>query len=186
MRARMALYLAETEYEHREILLRDKPAEMLAISPKASVPVLALQDGSVLEESLDIMRWALPESSIDPTLTSIIDGAFKTHLDRYKYASRYDETLKRGDVDLDHRAKAVAALKPIDQRLENAPYLSGESLGPNDMASFPFVRQFAAVEPDWWHETTDIKHLQDWLQRCIESDLFKAVMIKHPLWVTSD
>lgn len=183
MRARMALHIAETKYEHREVILRNKPADLLAASLKGSVPVFILNDGTVLDESLDIMRWALPDSHIESGITDDIDGPFKFHLDRYKYASRYDDTANRGDVDLEHRAKAVAVLKPLDLRLARTAYLSGNDLGPNDMASFPFIRQFAAVEPEWWAGTDDIIHLQNWLLNCVRSDLFKAIMIKYPIWV---
>ena len=182
MRARMALHTAGIDYEHREVLLRDKPQHMLDISPKGSVPVFICDDGRVLDESLDIMRWALPGASIASEITRAIDGPFKHHLDRYKYASRYDETAKRGDIDLSHRADAVTALKLLDHRLESTAYLSGTELGPDDMASFPFVRQFAAVEPDWWSETKDIINLQSWLTRCVQSHLFAAIMTKHPVW----
>jgi glutathione S-transferase len=183
MRARMALRVAGTDYEHREVLLRDKPQQMLDASPKGSVPVFIRADGSVLDESIDIMRWALPDADIASEIINAIDGPFKHHLDRYKYASRYDETAKRGDVDLEHRQKAVDVLNPLDAQLETSPFLSGATLGPNDMASFPFVRQFAAVEPEWWAETYEITNLQLWLKTCLESEVFSAVMTKHPVWV---
>ncbi len=179
----MALHVAETVFQHREIVLRDKPTAMLDASPKGSVPILVLSDGTVLDESLDIMKWALPNVDIDVNIVVSIDGSFKFHLDRYKYASRYDDTLKRGDVDLSHRVQAIAALSLLEDRLAKTPFLSGGTLGPNDMASFPFVRQFAAVEPEWWAETDDVTHLQAWLTACIASELFKNIMIKHPIWV---
>jgi len=181
MRARMALHLAGAEYEHREILLRDKPDHMLELSPKGSVPVL-LMNGQVIDESLDIMRWALPDASFQPDIIEMIDGPFKYHLDRYKYASRYDSEVKRGDVDLSHRALAVEALALIESRLGDDPYLSGPDMGPTDMASFPFVRQFAAVERDWWAEQVELPKTRDWLALCLESELFKKIMKKHPVW----
>ncbi len=181
MRARMALKLAGTEYEHREILLRDKPDHMLELSPKGSVPVLFI-DGKVVDESLDIMRMALPDATFQSDIIAMIDGPFKHHLDRYKYASRYDPDVKRGDVDLSHRALAVDALKLIETSLGDGPYLEGSEMGPTDMASFPFIRQFAAVERDWWAEGQDLPKTRDWLARCLESELFKAIMKKHPLW----
>jgi glutathione S-transferase len=181
MRARMALHLAGTEYEHREVLLRDKPADMLEFSPKGSVPVF-VNDGKVIDESIDIMRWALPDADIDSTIIEMIDGPFKYHLDRYKYASRYDDTVKRGDVDLDHRDKAVLALAIIEGHLKDSPFLAGDTLGPTDMASFPFIRQFAAVEPDWWAAEARVSRTRSWLAQCLESTIFKAVMEKHPLW----
>lgn len=185
MRARMALHLAGAEYEHREILLRDKPDHMLELSPKGSVPVL-LMDGKVIDESLDIMRWALPNASFQTDVIEMIDGPFKYHLDRYKYASRYDPEVKRGDVDLSHRALAVDALRLIESRFGNFPYLSGPEMGPIDMASFPFVRQFAAVEREWWAAGEEVPKTRDWLARCLESEIFKTIMQKHPLWKPDD
>ena len=182
MRARMALRLADAEYEHREVSLRDKPDTMLEASPKGSVPVFITASGNVLEESLDILHWALPRANLDARLVKLIDGPFKHHLDRYKYASRYDENLKRGDIDLSHRKDAVEILQAFETVLEGQAFLSGPDMGPADIATFPFVRQFAAVEPDWWATNAGLPKTRDWLKICLESDLFKAVMDKHPLW----
>jgi len=182
MRARMALSVAGINYEHREVLLRNKPEAMLELSPKGSVPVFDA-GGVVLDESIDIMHWALPDAVIDAEIVQMIDGPFKFNLDRYKYASRYDPDVKRGDVNLDHRHKAVTALTLIEQRLETQGFLSGSEIGPTDMASFPFVRQFAAVEPDWWNAEPKLPHTRKWLEACLGSELFKSVMQKFPLWV---
>lgn len=177
----MALSLAETDYEHREVLLRDKPEQMLEASPKGSVPVFLVGD-KVIDESLDIMRWALPDAKFDAGIIHMIDGPFKHHLDRYKYASRYDPALKRGDIDLSHRAKAVECLQLIEGGLAENPYLAETAMGPTDMASFPFVRQFAAVETDWWAAGAELPLTRDWLARCLASDVFGLVMQKFPLW----
>ncbi len=182
MRARMALSLAGTKYEHREVLLRDKPSDMLEASPKGSVPVFVTSDGSVIDESLDILKWALPEANLKTNLIEMIDGPFKFHLDRYKYWSRYDDTAKRGEVNLDHRAKAIDILKRLELVLESHLFLSGEKMGPTDIATFPFIRQFAAVEPKWWNEDAGLPKLVNWLQHCIESELFVSIMQKHPVW----
>ena len=181
MRARMALSLAETDYEHREVLLREKPEHMLQISPKGSVPVFLAGD-KVIDESLDIMRWALPDAIFEMGVIKMIDGPFKHHLDRYKYASRYDSNLKRGDIDLSHRTLAVQALQCIEAGLINAPYLGEVSMGPTDMAAFPFVRQFAAVEKDWWSAGEKLPLTRDWLARCLDSELFREIMQKFPRW----
>jgi len=181
MRARMALSVAGIDYEHREVLLRDKPEAMLELSPKGSVPVFDA-GGVILEESIDIMRWALPEAVIEPEIVKMIDGPFKLHLDRYKYASRYDPEVKRGDVNLEHRAQAVDALALIEARLQEQPFLAGAKMGPTDMASFPFVRQFAAVEREWWQAEPKLPQPRKWLEVCIQSELFKSVMQKFPLW----
>ncbi len=181
MRARMALSVAGIDYEHREVLLRDKPDAMLELSPKGSVPVFTTGD-DVLDESIDIMRWALPDAVIASDIVQMIDGPFKTHLDRYKYASRYNPEVKRGDVNLDHRAQAVEALALIESRLQGQSYLSGDEMGPTDMASFPFVRQFAAVEPEWWSEEPELSQTRKWLAACLQSELFQSIMQKFPLW----
>ena len=181
MRARMALSIAETDYEHREVLLRDKPDHMLEVSPKGSVPVL-ITGSKVLEESLDIMRWALPDAEFETDIIDAIDGPFKYHLDRYKYASRYDPSVKRGDVDLSHRAKAKDALSGIEQRLSQSAFICGAEMGPTDMASFPFIRQFAAGEPDWWADDNPLPFTRDWLTACVNSDVFLSIMQKFPRW----
>lgn len=177
----MALSLAGAQYEHREVLLRDKPDHMLHISPKGSVPVFLAGD-KVIDESLDIMRWALPHVKFEMGIIQMIDGPFKHHLDRYKYASRYDPALKRGDIDLTHRSHAVEALQQIESRLGGHPFLAGHDMGPTDMAAFPFVRQFAAVEPEWWAAGADLPLTRDWLARCLSSDLFGKIMQKFPPW----
>lgn len=182
MRARMALHLAGTEYEHREVLLRDKPEAMLEASPKGSVPVF-IADGVVIDESLNIMRWAMPDTAFQTEIIKMIDGPFKHHMDHYKYASRYDPKVKRGAVNLDHRAKAAENLYLIEDKLSGRSYLHGDDIGPTDMAAFPFIRQFAAVEPDWWASKSDLRKTQAWLKNCLQSALFEAIMKKHPQWV---
>lgn len=180
----MALHIAKTEYEHREVSLRNKPDAMLEISPKGSVPVF-VANGKVIDESLDIMRWAMPKAEFDTRIIEMIDGPFKHHMDRYKYASRYDPEVKRGDVNLEHRARAVENLALLESKLEECAFLDGDRLGPTDMAAFPFVRQFAAVEPEWWASNPDLQRTRVWLASCLESSLFKAIMEKHELWAPS-
>ena len=190
MRARMALDAAEISWEHREILLRDKPEEMLAASPKGTVPVLVTPTGDVIDESLDIMEWALaqsdPEDWADEGKQDRRDveaflEVFKPALDRYKYASRYDSSVPRGAVDLDQRKIAMDALIAFSQTLSKTSNLRRQSPRLIDIASFPFVRQFAAVEPDWWASEAP-KQLQQWLQGHLESPRFKRIMKKHELW----
>lgn len=182
MRARMALIASGVAYEHREILLRDKPAAMLAASPKGTVPVLVLGNGEVIDESIDIMRWALGQSdpeawmaSAEPDLVAVYDGAFKYHLDRYKYAARY------GEDPLVHRAAGLAMLFQLDARLGGRTYLGGSTRAFGDIAIFPFVRQFAGVDPAWF-ETEAPHNLRGWLERLIRSDLFERAMVKQTLW----
>ncbi len=183
MRARMALSVSGVQYEHREVVLREKPPEMLEVSPKGTVPVLVTGEGEVLEESLDIMRWALgrndPENWLarqDPELLAANDGPFKHHLDRYKYSTRYD------DVDPEeHGAKAVEYLRVLDDRLANSPFLSGDRRGFADIAIFPFVRQFANADRAWF-EAQDLPHVAEWLEGLVKSDLFLGVMTKFEQW----
>lgn len=186
MRARMALIASGIAYEHREILLRDKPAAMLAASCKGTVPVLVLANGEVIDESIDIMRWALDQSdpeawmaSADPCLVGEYDGAFKHHLDRYKYAARY------GEDPLVHRAAGLAMLSQLDARLCDQSYLGGSTRAFADIAIFPFVRQFAGVDPAWF-ETAAPYTVRGWLNRLVSSDLFERAMVRHRLWAADE
>ncbi|WP_409433633.1 glutathione S-transferase [Litorimonas sp. RW-G-Af-16] len=191
MRGRMALHVAGIDYEHREVALRNKPQAMLDASPKGTVPVFIADNGEVIDESLDLMRWALSQSDPHSWLTGDMsemdaliaqnDGPFKHHLDRYKYKSRYVEGTPRGEVDLTHRAEASVILSKLDARIAESGYLVGKRESLADIAIFPFIRQFAATEPDWWAQT-DWPALRDWLANYLQSPLFKAIMVKHPLW----
>jgi len=187
----MGLYASGLEYEHREVLLRDKPAQMLEASPKGTVPVFIREDGQIIEESLDLLYWALNEGDPERWLETDLseakaliaenDGPFKHHLDRYKYASRYKEDAKRGDVDETHRASAENFLKILEDRLNCSPSLIGDTQTIADIAIFPFIRQFANTDRDWW-ESSPYPKVRHWLERHVTSDLFKAIMVKHPQW----
>jgi glutathione S-transferase len=184
MRARMALRVADIEVEQIEISLRDKPQAMLAISPKGTVPVLQCADGLVIEQSLDIMRWALKQN--DPQrwlqraeeteqlgLVQRNDIDFKHWLDRYKYAERYPEFSS-----LHYREQAgFALLNDLEVRLARFPYLGGQDPCLSDVAIFPFVRQFAAVDANWF-STAEFPAVRRWLNGWLESDLFMGVMAK--------
>ena len=183
MRARMALSVSGVGYEHREVVLRDKPPEMLAVSPKGTVPVLVTATGEVIEESLDIMRWALGQSDPegwlerqDEALLEANDGPFKHHLDRYKYATRYEDVAPE-----DHRAAALDLLHQLEARLEANTYLCGDERGFADIAIFPFIRQFANADREWF-DAQALPKLQAWLEGLVTSDLFTGVMAKHPQW----
>ncbi|MFN4096395.1 MAG: glutathione S-transferase [Sphingomonas sp.] len=182
IRARLALTVSGIAVEHREVKLRDKPAEMLAASPKGTVPVLVLPDGRVIDESLDIMRWALgrndPEDWLagdDPALIAVNDGAFKRHLDRYKYPERYAAD------DVDHRAAGLAILDGLEARLGERAFLGGERFGLADAAILPFVRQFAAVDREWF-AAQDLAWVQAWLREFVGSPLFEGVMMVREVW----
>lgn len=186
MRARMALWMGGHTVELREVKLADKPAAMVEASPKATVPVLVLADGTVIDESIAIMRWALsrsdPESWLgrdDDALLERIDGPFKHHLDRYKYFTRYDTTPH------EHRANALSILSDLDARLEGQKNLAGDARGLIDIATFPFIRQFANHDRAWF-DAQPIGNLQSWLERHLASDLFAASMNKHTVWQEGD
>ncbi|WP_300545170.1 glutathione S-transferase [Maricaulis sp.] len=188
MRARLALHASGTAVEHREILLRDKPQAMLNASPKGTVPVLVLPDGPVLDESLDVMRWALerhdPEDWLAPGgamdgLIAMCDGPFKHHLDRYKYATRYENA----DA-LEHRAAGLDFLERLNEQLSGRLQLFGDRMSLADAAIFPFVRQFAHTDRDWFR-AQPLDALQAWLAGHLASERFAAVMVKHPLWQAS-
>jgi glutathione S-transferase len=191
MRARMALRYAGIEVEIREISLRDKPASMLQASPKGTVPVLVLDNDVVLEESLDIMRWALQQRDSGdwirnrrPALQTVIDqliaendGTFKRALDRYKYPDRFPQ-----HSSAEYREQGEVFLKQLEERLNTQTFLLDEHLSLADVAIFPFIRQFAAVDPTWF-ELSPYPKLRAWLARLVASDLFTSVMEKHPTWI---
>ena len=182
MRARMAIAVSGTQVRLREVLLKDKPDEMLAASAKGTVPVLV--DGeAVIDESLEVMMWALkrndPEgwlSRKDDALIAENDGPFKHHLDRYKYSTRYEDA----DAE-EHRAAGFAFLQKLDARLADSDYLHGAARGFTDIAIFPFVRQFRIADKEWF-DAAPIPNVQRWLNALMGSALFKSVMEKYPLW----
>ncbi|WBO23616.1 glutathione S-transferase [Sphingomonas abietis] len=186
MRARLALLVSGTQCEWREVKLAAKPAEMVALSPKATVPVLSLPDGRVIDQSLDIMRWALagndPESwldGVDDALIAANDGAFKHHLDRYKYPHRH------GSDPGEHRAAGLAMLGAIEERLADAPFLHGVRRGLTDAAIIPFVRQFAATDRAWF-DAQPLPHVRDWLDGYIAAALFERMMARTEPWRPGD
>ena len=186
MRARMALHYAGIKVEHREIELRNKPQSMLRLSPKGTVPVLSV-DGLVLDQSLEIMQWALKTSDPDGwnmldenIATSWIeknDELFKILLDQYKYPNRYPQ-LKQEVV----LAQAIELmLTPMEAALASSQYLLGENMTWVDVALFPFIRQFSMVDQQKF-DSLPFPNIQRWLHQHIESKLFISVMDKHPTW----
>ena len=190
MRARLALASAGLQVELREIILRDKPAHMLHLSPKGTVPVLWLTNGQVIDESLDVMQWALeisdPEGLLDmPADTSARaqkliadnDGPFKHHLDRYKYANRYE------DADtLEHRQACGAYIEKLDRQLDNKAWLFGASPKFADFAILPFIRQFRIADSAWFDGQTQWSNVQNWLQNFLQSQRLADAMVKYDLW----
>ncbi len=189
MRARMGLSMAGLPVNLREVVLREKPAEMLAASPKGTVPVLVTASGTVVDESLDVMRWALaqndPESwlAADPVATAELiarnDGPFKRALDRYKYPGRYsEESLVPGAA----RSDGLEVLTDLDTRIAaNGGQLVRPTRSLADIAIFPFVRQFAHTDMDWF-AAQPLPALQAWLDGHKRSALFEGVMAKYPAW----
>ena len=196
MRARLALASSGLNYELREVALRSKPPELLAASPKGTVPVLVLPDGEVIDESLDVMLWALrqhdpegwlqaAEASLDEMLALIAecDGAFKRQLDRYKYPNRY-ASEHTDDVQAFaalHRAAGAAWLVSLQHRLRDKNWLFSDGASLADMAVLPFVRQFAHTDAAWF-AAQPWPQLATWLARFEASILYTGVMNKHMPW----
>jgi len=186
MRARMAIRKSGIEIELREVDLKNKPAAMLQASPKATVPVLIHQN-SIIEESLDIMLWALQQSDPDSWLiklrldeiNSLIrfnDNIFKIHLDHYKYSDRFPQQSPAS-----YREKGEEFLQQLEARLNTHTFLLGSEPCLADIALFPFIRQFAFVDIKWF-ENSPYQKLKQWLQYWLESDLFISIMKKYPVW----
>ncbi len=195
MRARMAISVSGQICALREVVLRNKPPEMLAASPKGTVPVLVRADGQVLEESYDIMLWALglhdPDGWLAPMardadgVTGLIeenDGPFKDHLDRYKYANRYEHEDADPKV---HRTHAMTTIEKLEARLAEGAYLCGDGFTLADAAIAPFIRQFANTDRDWF-DAQNLPGVQRWLGGILGSDLFLGVMGKYPAWAPGE
>ncbi len=185
MRARMALAAAGIPVRLREVLLKDKPPALFAASAKATVPVLVLGDGTVLEESLEIMEWALEQNdplhwAVNPIASSdwiaSCDSEFKYWLDRYKYADRYPEHTAE-----QYRNSAESFIQRLESTLTMSAWVAGPQPTIADVALFPFVRQFAAVDAAWW-QVTPYAMTRRWLDHWVDSDLFTVVMKKYPRW----
>ena len=191
MRARLGLLFAELSVELREITLKNKPEQMLAISPKGTVPVLQLLDGSVIEESVEIMTWSLkqndPKGLFDEsvlsqanTLIARNDNEFKQWLDRYKYADRHPEMTQ-----IEYRQQGEVFLQDLEALLNKNTYLLGNSVTIADIGIMPFVRQFAHVDRDVFYGLPYPK-LQLWLQHWLEHPLFVQAMTKFQPWQEGD
>ena len=177
--------------ELREVFLADKPSAMLAHSSKATVPVLVLEDGAILDESLEIMRWVLKQSDPQHWIRSDLeaptkalieenDGSFKVDLDHYKYWDRYPLKAQQ-----DYRSAAEIFLCKLERRLEITEYLLAMQITLADIAIFPFIRQFAFVDKLWF-DKSPYPFLKRWLQRFLESELFLQSMHKQSPWREGD
>lgn len=186
MRARLALVVSGSVCEIREVKLSAKPAELLSASPKATVPVLVLPDGRVIDESLDVMRWALdnhdPDRWLDHEDSALIaanDGPFKAHLDRYKYPERHASN------PVEHRMAGAEILSALEAKLAAHPNLCGAGMGLTDAAILPFVRQFSETDRPWF-DAQPLPQVQAWLARFLGSPLFAAAMLRLAPWQRGD
>jgi glutathione S-transferase len=189
IRARMALCQSGQVCELREVVLRNKPPCMVELSPKATVPILWLPDGQILDESLDIMRWALEkhdplhwlggDKKTQARIRAIVkknDDEFKYHLDRTKYANRYEGTNTN-----EHRQAAEAFLSELEVYLTNTSYLGRDALSIGDVAIFPFIRQFSHIDRQHF-DALPLPKLKAWLDAMLDSELFKQVMHRFAPW----
>ncbi|MGN2612266.1 glutathione S-transferase [Aliivibrio fischeri] len=186
MRARLGIVQSNKTVHLREIILKNKPESMLQASPKGTVPVLINNKGKVIDESLDIMKWALEGSELLQSTTNEMfqlirenDDIFKSWLDKYKYADRYPEYS-----EIYYRKQGELFLNKLEQRLTTSPMLFSKQYSFADLAILPFIRQFAFVDIHWFHQSK-YKNLQRWLFEFIESELFNSIMKKYPTWLDS-
>ena len=191
MRARMAIHISDQRCEIREVLLRDKPPSMLQYSAKGTVPVLILQDGKVIDESLDVIDWALNLNDPDDwqrskdkektkELIKINDGEFKYHLDRYKYSKRYDNE----DPEF-HRKKCLKFIESINNELNNSKYIFDDNISYADIVLLPFIRQFRIADIEWF-DSLPYDNLKKWLSSFLNSSLLNSIMKKYDLWKEGD
>ena len=191
MRARMAIHISSQKCEIREVLLRDKPPSMLEYSSKGTVPVLVLQSGEVIDESLDVIDWALNLNDPDnwqrskdnentKELIKINDGEFKHHLDRYKYSKRYDDE----DPEF-HRKKCLSFIEKVNSELQNSKYIFDDEISYIDISLLPFIRQFRIADNEWFDELP-YENVKSWLSNFLNSELLKSIMYKYDLWKEGD
>ena len=191
MRARMAIHISGQRCELREVLLRDKPPSMLEYSAKGTVPVLILQDGKVIDESLDVIDWALNLNDPDDwkrskdtkktkELIKINDGEFKYHLDRYKYSKRYDNE----DPEF-HRKKCLKFIESVNNELNNSKYIFDDNISYADIVLLPFIRQFRIADIEWF-DSLPYDNLKKWLSSFLNSSLLNSIMKKYDLWKEGD
>ena len=191
MRGRLGLLFAGLQVELREITLKNKPDQMLAISPKGTVPVLQLCDGAVMEESREIMMWALEQQDPQKLLSAKVlhdantlidknDNEFKYWLDRYKYADRHLEMTQT-----EYRQRGEIFLQNLEGLLSKNTYLLGDNMTIADIGIMPFVRQFAHVDRDVFYNLP-YPNLQQWLQYWLEHPIFLQVMTKFQPWQEGD
>ena len=192
MRARMAFYLSNIKCEIREVSLRNKPKEMIRISPKATVPVLE-NNNEVLDESMDIINWIIKKNNpfivkqsnadqrfVESTI-NLFDKKFKFHLDRYKYATRY-----KNEDPINHRNSCLKILVNLENKSKYEPWFYGAHIDKIDISILPFIRQFRIADEEWFDSLNSIPNIQKWLIFFLDSDIFKNIMISLKPWVKKD
>ena len=191
MRARMALKLANIKCELREVKLSNKPEHMIKVSPKATVPVL-ITDEIVIEESIDIINWAIKKKNIfknniskkDELLTEeiieLFDTEFKYHLDRYKYSSRYKDSKRNY-----HRDMCISVLLNIELLVSKKHWFFGKNINKIDISILPFIRQFRVADPDYFDQHKKIVNIKNYLNNFLNSSLYHQIMHKYEAWTES-
>ena len=194
MRARIAIKLCDLECEIREINLKSKNKEFLKLSPKGTVPVLVLPDDKIIEESIDIVHWAINTNdpynlkldnpikyNEDIKLIRIFDGEFKYHLDRYKYDNRFKDAKRE-----EHKYKARDLLVNLNDRLEEKKWLNGDNVSLSDISILPFIRQYRIADIKWFDEQLELPNINRWLDNFLNSKTLNNVMKKYKIWETTD
>ena len=191
MRARMAIAISGQQVEFLEVILRDKPPSMIELSPKGTVPVLSLSSGQVIDESLDVIDWALKLNDPDNWLRSnqseksselihTNDNEFKHHLDRYKYSKRYDNE----DPEF-HRKKCLKFIESLNNELNNSKYIFDNNISYVDIVLLPFIRQFRIADMEWF-DSLPYDNIKVWLSKFLDSFLLNIIMKKYDLWKEGD
>ena len=194
MRARMAIFLTDIQCELREVHLKNKPQSMLDLSPKGTVPVLQIDAYKVIDESLEIVEWALgindifkknkilPDQEVlTKDLISLFDKEFKFHLDRYKYSVRYQDANP-----IQSRSKCLEILNKIENSISNSNWFFGDSINKLDICILPFIRQFRIADPEWFDSLNEIHQVKSWLKHFIKSPLLLNIMNKNDPWQEGD
>ena len=192
MRARMALKLTKIKCEIREVRLNNKPKHMMDMSPKGTVPVLVLKN-NVIDESNEIIDWALSfnnvfdgnldkdQKDLTSHLIELFDSKFKYNLDRYKYATRYE------NIDIEkHKLECLKILINLENLISKEEWFLGKSINKLDISILPFIRQFRIADADWFDKQNQIKGIQKILTNFLNSKLFKDVMFKYDVWTEND
>jgi glutathione S-transferase len=194
MRARMIIFLTDIQCELREVHLKNKPQSMLDLSPKGTVPVLQIDAYKVIDESLEIVEWALgindifkknkilPDQEVlTKDLISLFDDEFKFHLDRYKYSVRYQDANP-----IQSRSKCLEILNKTENSISNSNWFFGDSVNKLDICILPFIRQFRIADTEWFDSLNEIHQVKSWLKHFLKSPLLLNIMNKNDPWQEGD